>query len=149
MKPIIEVQNLHFSYRVGEHKQVPILHGLDFKIYPGEFVAIQGPSGSGKSTLLYLLGCMNAVQKGKVIVGGIDTSTLTNDELAVFRNSNLGFVFQQFYLLPKASVLENILLSARYPIEQAKDISRSIQKAKAIEKQSAHLTFLLKEWDEL
>lgn len=132
MNPIIEVQDLRFSYKNGDQKPVPILFGLDFKIYPGEFVAIQGPSGSGKSTLLYLLGCMNPIQSGKVLIGGINVSTLTEDELSVFRNDNLGFVFQQFHLLPKADVMDNILLSARYPIEKPKDMPKYIQKARAL-----------------
>ncbi len=130
MKSLIEVENLHFAYST-ETKKVPILFGLNFKIQQGEFVAIQGPSGSGKSTLLYLLGCMSPIQSGKVEIGGVDVSGLTNDELALFRNENLGFVFQQFHLLAKATVLENILLSARYPIEKPKDLQ--IMKLRAIQ----------------
>ncbi|MES3039395.1 MAG: ABC transporter permease [Bdellovibrionota bacterium] len=129
MKPLIEVRDLHFSYRTGADQSVPILHGLNFDIYPGEFVAIQGPSGSGKSTLLYLLGCMSPIQKGKVVIGDVDVSRLSEDELAIFRNENLGFVFQQFHLLPKASVLDNILLSAHYPIEKPKDLNAATEKA--------------------
>ncbi len=128
MKPLIHVEDLGFAYKPG----FPILFGLNFKIYSGEFVAIQGPSGSGKSTLLYLLGCMTPVQSGKITIGNWDTSKLTDDELAVFRNENLGFVFQQFHLLPKANVLENILLSARYPIEKPKNIKTFTLKAREL-----------------
>lgn len=129
MKALIEVENLHFAYST-DTKKIPILFGLNFKIQQGEFVAIQGPSGSGKSTLLYLLGCMSPIQSGKVEIGGVDVSQLTNDELALFRNENLGFVFQQFHLLAKATVLENILLSARYPIEKPKNLD--VMKERAI-----------------
>lgn len=132
MRPLIEVENLKYSYRTGDQAAVPILFGLNFKIYPGEFVAIQGPSGSGKSTLLYLLGCMNRSQSGSIKIGGIDVSQLNEDELSLFRNENLGFVFQQFHLLPKANVLENILLSARYPIEKPKDLNAYREKAIAL-----------------
>lgn len=132
MKTLIEVKNLNFSYRTATRKAVPILFDLNFKIYEGEFVAIQGPSGSGKSTLLYLLGCMNPIQDGKVIIGGVDVSALSEDEMAVFRNESMGFVFQQFHLLAKATVLDNILLSARYPIEKPKDIEAYTVRAKQI-----------------
>lgn len=121
-KPLIDVQNLYFSYASEGQKPVPILFDMSFQIFPGEFVAIQGPSGSGKSTLLYLLGCMSPLQRGRLIMGGVDITQLTDDELAVFRNENLGFIFQQFHLLPKANVFENILLAARYPIENAKNL---------------------------
>lgn len=129
---MIEVEDLKYSYKSGTQVSVPILFGLSFKIFAGEFVAIQGPSGSGKSTLLYLLGCMNPSQSGTIRIGGVDISTLTEDELSLFRNENLGFVFQQFHLLPKANVLENILLSARYPIEKPKDLNLYREKAVAL-----------------
>lgn len=132
MKVFIEAQNLGFSYNQGSANAVKILHGLDFKIFQGEFVAIQGPSGSGKSTLLYLLGCLSPVQQGKLIIGGIDISYLSEDQLSLFRNENLGFVFQQFHLLPKANVLENILLTARYPIEKSKNLQLMTEKAKSL-----------------
>lgn len=128
MSALIEVKNLEFSYKIG----VPILQGLSFKINQGEFVAIQGPSGCGKSTLLYLLGCMSPIQSGSVIIGGVNISKLTENELAIFRNKYLGFVFQQFHLLPKANVLDNVLLSAKYPIEDPKDLSFYTNKSIAL-----------------
>lgn len=126
MKPLIEVKNLSFSYKEG----FPVLQDVHFNVYPGEFVAIQGPSGCGKSTLLYLLGCMCPISHGTVLIGGIDVSRLSDQQLSVFRNENLGFIFQQFHLLPKANVLDNILLSARYPIEKPKDLKVYTEKAK-------------------
>ncbi len=113
--PIVSVRNLNFSY--GE---VPVLRNCSFDIFAGEFVAIQGPSGSGKSTLLYLLGCMNPIQSGKLLIHGIDVAGLSPSETAYFRNRYIGFVFQQFHLLAKTTVLDNILLPSVYPVELPK-----------------------------
>lgn len=130
MSPLIEVKNLFFSYKEFSNNSAPILFDINLKIYSGEFVAIQGPSGSGKSTLLYLLGGLNPIRRGQVLVGGVDISKLSEDERAIFRNENMGFIFQQFHLLPKATVLENILLSAHYPIEKYKKFDLYVEKAK-------------------
>jgi macrolide transport system ATP-binding/permease protein len=115
---VIEAQDLSFSYRIGE-TVTPVLRNVSFTIEKGEFVAIQGPSGSGKSTLFYILGGMLKPSSGKLIVSGTEITGLKSDELALFRNSRVGFVFQQFHLLPRATVLENILLPTHYPCELA------------------------------
>jgi len=128
MKALVEVENLSFAYKAGSY----VLQDVSFQIYPGEFIAIQGPSGCGKSTLLYLLGCMSPLQDGKVRIGGVDISQMSEDELSIFRNENLGFVFQQFHLLPKAHVLDNILLSARYPIERPQNIRKATDRARQL-----------------
>jgi len=109
----VEVENLEFSYAMGGARQ-PILRGLELRIRMGELVAIQGPSGSGKSTLLYLLGLLSRPDAGRIRVLGRDASSLSEDERAEMRNSHIGFVFQQFHLLPKTSLLENILLPTQY-----------------------------------
>lgn len=129
MKPLVQVQNLMFSYRMGKN-WIPILHGINFEIYPGEFVAIQGPSGSGKSTLLYVLGGLNPPSGGRVLIGGHDLSTMSDSELAAFRNRNIGFIFQQFHLLAKATVLENILLPSHYPVEWEQNPDLALSSAK-------------------
>ncbi len=98
--------------------ETPILHGVSLEIHKGEFVAIQGPSGSGKSTLFYLLGCLLQPTAGSIVFAGKETTTLSPDERAYLRNERIGFVFQQFHLLSRATVLENILLPARYPCER-------------------------------
>ena len=115
---MLEARNLKYSYRAGPERQ-PILHGVSLRVATGEMVAIQGPSGSGKSTLLYLLGGLLKADSGSVQILGTEITTLPEDSLARFRNENLGFVFQQFHLLPRATVLDNILLPTMYPAETA------------------------------
>lgn len=124
----ISARNLVFSYPGADQ---PVLRELSFSIEEGSFVAIQGPSGSGKSTLLYLLGAMNRVQSGDLFVAGENLNQLTRTEAAYFRASEIGFVFQQFHLLPKLTLLENVELGGLYPLEIAKD--RSVLKARAEE----------------
>lgn len=128
---LVSVEDLKFSYFQGS-REVPVLNGLSFEIKAGEFVAIQGSSGSGKSTLLYLLGGMNPVQSGRIRIAGIDLATMKNNEAALFRNRFIGFIFQQFHLLPRASVLENILLPATYPLELPPDQTELATKAAAL-----------------
>jgi macrolide transport system ATP-binding/permease protein len=114
----IEAKDLVFAYP-GTH--TPVLRGLSFEIEEGSFVAIQGPSGSGKSTLLYLLGAMNRVQSGDLHIAGKNLNELSSDQAAAFRASHVGFVFQQFHLLPRLSLLENVKLGGLYPLEVPKD----------------------------
>lgn len=109
----IEVQHLHYSYST-EDSSASILNDVSIAVQEGELVAIQGPSGSGKSTLLYLLGLLSLPTSGVIRIGGISVSNLQDDELASIRNEKIGFVFQQFHLLPKTTALENILLPTQY-----------------------------------
>ena len=110
---LIRISDLDFSYKIGGRK-VDVLRKINLRIDSGEMVAIQGSSGSGKSTLLYILGCLLRPDQGSVHFGGQDVSKLSNEQLASLRNSSIGFVFQQFHLLARASVLENILLPSQY-----------------------------------
>ncbi|MCX6782118.1 MAG: ABC transporter ATP-binding protein [Candidatus Magasanikbacteria bacterium] len=110
---LIEVVDLDKEY-VNEEVVTPVLHGLNFKIEKGEFVAIMGPSGSGKSTLMHILGFLDKLSKGKFVFDGKDVSTLTDDELAEMRSKSVGFVFQAFNLLPRTTVLENVILPLIY-----------------------------------
>src|SRR4051812_40953421 len=98
---VLSLKNIFYAYKVEDH-EVPVLRDLSFDINEGEIVAIQGPSGSGKSTLLYLLGCLLHPDHGEVKVAGTNVLDLPKDKLALFWNQNLGFVFQQFYLLPRS-----------------------------------------------
>lgn len=116
--PALRVAGLRHSYRIGG-RATPVLHGLDFTISRGEFVAVQGPSGSGKSTLFYLMGGLLRADEGEIWIDGEAFHGRNRDELAILRNRKIGFVFQQFHLLPGANVLENILLAAKYPLETA------------------------------
>jgi putative ABC transport system ATP-binding protein len=114
---LIEIQSLFHSYQVGT-KRVWAIDGVNLEIQAGEFVAVIGPSGSGKSTLLHLIGCLSSPISGSYKLDGIDVSRLGLNELATTRNRKLGFVFQNFNLLPRMSALDNVqlpLLYARMP----------------------------------
>lgn len=113
MKNLIEIQGLKKIYQTGD-VLTPILHGLDLQIKNGEFVAIMGPSGSGKSTLMHILSFLDGATQGKYFFEGIDVSTLSEEDLAIMRRDKVGFVFQAFFLLPRASVLENVMLPFVY-----------------------------------
>lgn len=117
MAVAVAVNNLKFSYPMFGGELLEIIKGISFSIEEGELVAIQGPSGSGKSTLLYILGCLLTNFQGQVSVFGKNVSEMTDLERATLRNQSIGFVFQQFHLLPKATVRENILLPMSYPTE--------------------------------
>jgi putative ABC transport system ATP-binding protein len=105
--PIIEMREVHKSY-VMDGVSVHALRGIDLTMQPGEFLAIMGPSGSGKSTLMNVLGCLDVPDKGEYRLNGQDVSKLNSDELALLRNRELGFVFQNYNLLARTSALENV-----------------------------------------
>jgi len=106
---MIELINVYKIYKVGAY-EVPALKGINLRIEKGEFVAIIGPSGSGKSTLLYLIGCLDKPTKGSVIIDGQNTSTLNEKQLTELRRDKIGFIFQQYYLIPTLTALENVEL---------------------------------------
>jgi putative ABC transport system ATP-binding protein len=110
---LIEVAKLTKTYQMGR-QQVPALSGVDFRIEKGEFVAIMGPSGSGKSTLMNLLGCLDHPSSGVYRLENLNIQDMNANQLADVRNQRIGFVFQSFNLLPRASALENIELPLLY-----------------------------------
>lgn len=110
---IIEMQNVRREYSVGDTK-IYALRDVSFQIKQGEFVSIMGPSGSGKSTCMNMIGCLDKPSSGTVKIDGKETSLMNENELAVLRNKTVGFVFQQYFLLPSMSVLENVMLPLRY-----------------------------------
>lgn len=111
--PLLEVHNLSKTYQ-GEGVTTPVLRGVNLSINEGEFVAVMGPSGSGKSTLLHLLGLLDEPTSGQYVFRGRDVHTYGPRETARIRNEEMGFVFQSFNLLPKATVLENVMLPLYY-----------------------------------
>lgn len=111
---IIKVDDLWKTYDMGEAIQVHALSGVSFTIDRGEYVAIMGPSGSGKSTLMNLLGCLDTPTRGSYWLNGQVVSELSDDELAYIRNKEIGFVFQTFNLLSRASALHNVELPLIY-----------------------------------
>lgn len=110
---LLEIENLTKDYRLGS-QVVHAVRGVSVEIERGEFVAVVGPSGSGKSTFMNLLGCLDTATSGHYTLDGDDVSSLTWDQLADTRNQKIGFVFQTFNLLPRATALENVELSLRY-----------------------------------
>lgn len=131
---IIRAENLTHAYGEGK-QQTSVLHALNFTIQAGEMVAIQGPSGSGKSTLLHLLGGMLHCQQGSLEIDGVKLNELSSEQLALFRSEKISFVFQQFHLLARATVLENILLPTYYPAEFYQANSEHIARAKQLAEQ--------------
>lgn len=113
MTTMIWMEGITKTYRLGD-TAVPILKGIDLTIEEGEYVAIMGVSGSGKSTLMNIIGCLDRPTSGHYVLEGRNLTTLDNDELAYIRNQRLGFVFQQFNLLPRATAVENVMLPMVY-----------------------------------
>ena len=110
---LIELKNIFKSYDNGG-VVTRVLHGINLEVEEGEFIAIMGPSGSGKSTLMHIIGFLDRATKGKYFFDGQDTANLTDDELAHIRNERIGFVFQSFNLLPRTTVLDNVILPLFY-----------------------------------
>jgi ABC-type antimicrobial peptide transport system, ATPase component len=108
-KIVVEVRDVYKSYFLG-HEEVPILKGVNFKIHSGEFLSIVGPSGSGKSTLMNLLGCLDRPSDGLIAINGQDINKLNDNELAHLRGMEIGFIFQQFNLIPRLTAYENVML---------------------------------------
>jgi putative ABC transport system ATP-binding protein len=113
MQGIIHLENICKSYYLGK-QELEVLKGIDIDIFKNEYVALMGPSGSGKSTLMNILGCLDTPTKGKYILNGQDVSRMIDNDLAEVRNKEIGFVFQQFNLLPRLTAAENVALPLIY-----------------------------------
>ena len=110
---IIHLENIQKSYFMGK-QELPVLKGISMNILKNEYVALMGPSGSGKSTLMNILGCLDTPTGGKYILNEQDVSQMEDNDLAEVRNQEIGFVFQQFNLLPRLTALENVALPLVY-----------------------------------
>lgn len=110
---VIELQNIKRNFQVGE-ETVHALRGVSFSICPGEFVTIMGTSGSGKSTLLNTLGCLDTPTSGEYLLDGTSVRTMSKSQRAILRNRKIGFVFQNYNLLPKTTAVENVELPLMY-----------------------------------
>ncbi len=124
---LIKVKNLKKEYKTGE-VVTKVLHGLSFEIEKGEFISIMGPSGSGKSTLMHILGLLDKPTSGLYLFKGKDITKLSDSELALLRNKEIGFVFQAFNLLPRTTVLENVKL----PLVYSQDKKNMDQRAQEV-----------------
>jgi putative ABC transport system ATP-binding protein len=113
MKEVISLQHILKSYYLGK-QELPVLKGIDLTIMSNEYVALMGPSGSGKSTLMNIIGCLDSPSGGTYILNGKDVSNMEDDELADVRNIEIGFVFQQFNLLPRLTAWENVAMPLIY-----------------------------------
>lgn len=111
--PIIQLVDIRKSYFMGK-QELPVLKGVSLDIFKNEYVALMGPSGSGKSTLMNILGCLDTPSAGAYILNGQDVSKMADDNLADVRNVEIGFVFQQFNLLPRLTAAENVALPLVY-----------------------------------
>lgn len=113
MQEIISLKDIRKNYYLGK-EPVPVLKGIELLIAPNEYVALMGPSGSGKSTLMNILGCLDTPSAGQYILNGKNVSHMKDDELAKIRNEEIGFVFQQFNLLPRLTAWENVAVPLIY-----------------------------------
>src|SRR3990172_9455867 len=111
--PLCLLEDIRKTYTVAG-AEVEVLRGIDLRIEEGEFVAIMGASGSGKTTLMNILGCLDVPTSGRYVFSGKEVSSLSDDDLSAIRNETIGFIFQSFYLIPYATVLENVLLPTVY-----------------------------------
>jgi len=129
MSSVIRLQDVTKSYFLGE-EEVHAVSGINLSIQKKEYISILGSSGSGKSTLMHMIGLLDSPTSGKIFLNDQDISKLSDDELSMMRNNNVGFVFQQFNLINKFTVLENVILPAKYtrskldfdPVQRAEEL---------------------------
>ena len=114
MEPIVDARKIYKRYYIGQPNELEILHGVDIKVYPGEFIAIVGASGSGKSTLMNILGVLDKPTEGEYFLDGVDVSNSDDSELSAIRNKKIGFVFQTYNLISRQSALKNVELPMLY-----------------------------------
>lgn len=130
---IIKLEDIQKSYFMGS-QAIPVLKGITLDILKNEYVALMGPSGSGKSTLMNILGCLDSPTGGKYILNGKDVSKMLDDDLATVRNTEIGFVFQQFNLLPRLTAVENVALPLVYAgVNKKERLERAMEALKKVD----------------
>lgn len=142
VKPLIEMKEIIKAYNIGLESEIEILHGIDLKIYEGEFVAIVGESGSGKSTLMNIIGVLDKQTKGEYYLDGIDIKNANEAEMNVIRNKKIGFVFQNFNLIGRTSALRNVelpMLYAGIPAEQRTKRAKELLSKVGMESRMNHM----------
>lgn len=131
-KPLVEFLDIYKIYTMGD-SEVRALDGVSFSVFEGEFVAIIGQSGSGKSTCMNIIGCLDVPTSGTYRLKGTDVSRLTDDEQAEIRNKTLGFIFQQYNLLPKLNILDNVKLPLLYKgLRDSEQTKRAMEALKRV-----------------
>ncbi|HTE07180.1 MAG TPA: ATP-binding cassette domain-containing protein, partial [Flavitalea sp.] len=129
---IIQLRGIHKSYFMGK-QEINVLKGITIDIFKNEYVALMGPSGSGKSTLMNILGCLDSPTAGSYVLNGLDVSKMPDDDLAEVRNKEIGFVFQQFNLLPRMTALENVALPLVYAgMQKKRRLEQALQVIKKV-----------------
>lgn len=142
VKPLIEMKEIIKAYNIGLESEIEILHGIDLKIYEGEFVAIVGESGSGKSTLMNIIGVLDKQTEGEYYLDGIDIKNANEEEMNVIRNKKIGFVFQNFNLIGRTSALRNVelpMLYAGVPAEQRTKRAKELLSKVGMESRMNHM----------
>lgn len=117
---LIEIIDLKKNYLLGD-TEIPVIHGINLNIEKNEYVAIMGPSGSGKSTLMNILGCLDTASSGHYYFNGTDVNTLDDDAMSIMRNKEIGFIFQNFNLLPRLNAIQNVELPLIYAGTQSEE----------------------------
>ena len=135
------MQGIVKRYYEGEPNELEILHGIDLKVFQGEFVSIVGESGSGKSTLMNMIGALDRPTEGQYFLGGRDISKLQDEELSDIRNQEIGFVFQNFCLIPRMSAVRNVeipLMYANMPPKQRRERAMELLALVGMEERADH-----------
>lgn len=129
---LIELKNIHKNFMMGD-ENIKALNDVSIKIHEGEFTSIVGASGSGKSTMMNIIGLLDLPSEGQYFLDGVNTTEMDDDALSHYRNQKIGFVFQSFHLLPKASALKNVEMPMQYASAYNPDITDNVIKKMALE----------------
>ncbi len=141
MKKIIDMKNIVKRYYIGQPNELQILHGIDLEVYEGEFMSIVGASGSGKSTLMNIIGLLDRPTEGKYFLSGKDMDTAKDKELSLIRNKKIGFVFQNFNLIPRLTALKNVelpMLYAKVPAKERRERAMELLKLVEMDERKDH-----------